>query len=92
MCHTDTTAAILGGIIGASVGKTGIPPDLLSDLWECPRNVEWIEQLGLRLGEVTSDGTKKTALKLPVYGLFLRNIFFLLVVLGHGFRRLLPPY
>lgn len=89
---TDTTAAILGAIIGASVGNSGIPPEWLSGFWEWPRSVCWIEQLGRRLAEVTSEGIRQPALKLPVYGVFLRNIFFLLVVLGHGFRRLLPPY
>jgi len=29
---------------------------------------------------------------LPMYGVLPRNVFFLLVVLYHGFRRLLPPY
>ena len=89
---TDTTAAILGAIIGASAGKTGIPPEWLNGLWEWPRSVRWIEQLGRRLAEVTSEGIRQPPLKLRVYKVVLRNIFFLLVVLGHGFRRLLPPY
>lgn len=53
---TDTTAAILGGIIGASVGKTGIPQRWLEDLWEWPRTVMWMETLGRRLAEVSDDG------------------------------------
>jgi len=89
---TDTTAAILGAIVGASVGKSGIPPEWMGGLCEWPRTVGWIEKLGRRLAQVTSDGIGQSALALPIYGLFLRNILFMLIVLGHGFRRLLPPY
>ncbi|MGK7876316.1 MAG: ADP-ribosylglycohydrolase family protein [Xenococcaceae cyanobacterium] len=86
---TDTTAAILGGIIGAAVGKTGIPQQWLEDLWEYPRTVNWIEALGKRLAQVCADGSRQPALPLPVYGLFLRNLFFLLVVIFYVFRRLI---
>lgn len=89
---TDTTAAILGGIVGASVGKTGIPQEWLEGLWEWPRTLRWIEELGRRLAEVSSRGVGRRALPLPLYGLFLRNLFFMVVVLAHGVRRLLPPY
>ncbi|MBD1834551.1 ADP-ribosylglycohydrolase family protein [Cyanobacteria bacterium FACHB-472] len=89
---TDTTAAILGGIIGAGVGKTGIPQHWLDGLWESPRSVKWMEKLGRRLADVSSRGDGQKALPLPVMILFLRNLFFMLVVILHGFRRLLPPY
>ena len=85
---TDTTAAILGGIIGSRVGKHGIPPQWRDDLWEWPRTVAWIERLGRQLAETNE--TK--ALRLPVYGVLLRNLVFLVIVLAHGFRRLLPPF
>ncbi len=89
---TDTSAAILGGIIGACVGKNGIPEEWLDGLLEWPRNVRWLEMLGKRLAYVSYHGTAQQALSLPVYGLFLRNIFFMFLVLFHGLRRLLPPY
>jgi ADP-ribosylglycohydrolase len=89
---TDTTAAILGGILGARVGKAGIPADWLARLWEWPRSVRWMERLGARLAEVCATGTPKGAVRIFVPGLFVRNLFFLTVVLLHGFRRLLPPY
>jgi ADP-ribosylglycohydrolase len=89
---TDTTAAILGAIVGATVGKSGIPSQWLNHLWEWPRSILWIEQLGQRLAEVTDDGRARSRLKLSIYGLVLRNLLFTLVVLAHGFRRLLPPY
>ena len=89
---TDTTAAVLGGIIGARVGKSGIPGQWLNHLWEWPRTTQWIEELGRRLSQAVADDVGQEPLPLPTYGVLLRNIFFLLVVLGHGFRRLLPPY
>ena len=89
---TDTTAAVLGGILGARVGKAGIPGEWLARLWEWPRTVQWTEELGRRLAQVAADGTGQEALPLPLSRVFLRNVFFLLVVLGHGFRRLWPPY
>jgi ADP-ribosyl-[dinitrogen reductase] hydrolase len=46
---TDTTAAIVGGIIGARVGKIGIPTDWLTNLVEFPCNINYLEKLGLRL-------------------------------------------
>lgn len=89
---TDTTAAIVGGIIGARVGKSGIPQEWIDGLWEWPRSVTWIEQLGKRLDEVCAQGRRRRAVPLPVYGLLARNLVFTCAVLFHGFRRLLPPY
>ena len=89
---TDTTAAILGGIIGASVGERGIPKLWLQHLWEWPINVKWIKLLGQRLIDVVEQKVVGESLSLPIYGIFLRNLFFMIVVIFHGFRRLLPPY
>jgi ADP-ribosylglycohydrolase len=89
---TDTTAAIVGGIVGASVGKRGIPEDWLDGLCEWPRSVAWMEELGVRLATVANSQTVGRALRISKVGLLLRNIFFLIVVLFHACRRLLPPY
>lgn len=89
---TDTVAAIVGGIVGARVGRGGIPQEWLDGLWEWPRSIRWMEKLGQRLAKATSEGTTQRSLPLPLMGLVLRNLFFLLVVLAHGLRRLLPPY
>src|SRR5207237_1108787 len=51
---TDTTAAILGAIIGAGVGKRGIPNDWLDAIGEWPRSVTWMESLGRRLADAHS--------------------------------------
>jgi len=89
---TDSTAAILGGIVGARVGKIGIPDEWLRGLWEWPRGVSWMEGVGQRLAAVAASAQPQR--KLPVLWpvVLLRNLIFLTVVLAHGFRRLLPPY
>ena len=89
---TDTTAAILGAIVGAGVGRDGIPESWLDGIREWPRTIPWMERLGRRLAEVCADREARQALPLSVSGLFLRNFVFLLLVLAHGFRRVLPPY
>jgi hypothetical protein len=82
----------VGGIVGARVGRAGIPAEWLAGLWEWPRSVAWIERLGERLAVVCDTGTRQRPLPLAVWGVPLRNLLFLIIVLTHGFRRLLPPY
>lgn len=89
---TDTTGAITGAIIGASVGKRGIPQEWLSDLRDWPRTLGWIERLGCRLSATIDEGEPFRAPDVPFGLAFIRNLMFLCVVLAHGFRRLLPPY
>jgi ADP-ribosyl-[dinitrogen reductase] hydrolase len=87
----DTTAAILGAIIGARVGKNGIPWEWLGQMVDYPRSVKWLERLGDRLYRAL-DGELNKAMSLAIPLLLVRNFVFLIIVLGHGFRRLLPPY
>ena len=90
----DTTAAIVGGIVGAGVGDAGIPDALLDGLWEWPRSVRWMRSLGESLAD-SLDEIPITVTKTPTInplGVLLRNLLFLIVVLCHGFRRLAPPY
>ena len=89
---TDTTAAIVGAIVGAAVGKDGIPAEWLSALAEWPRSVAWLERLAAQLAQVQETRTPQEPLGLPVLPLLGRNLLFTMVVLAHGFRRLLPPY
>jgi ADP-ribosyl-[dinitrogen reductase] hydrolase len=89
---TDTVAAIVGGIIGARVGKEGIPQLWLERIWEWPRSAAWIEQVGERLAQVCATGIPQQAVSVPVWALPLRSIGFTAAVLAHGLRRLLPPY
>ena len=89
---TDTTGAIVGAIVGAAVGLDGIPAEWRVALWEWPRTVEWMTRLGGQLAGVCADNQPQHPLALPFLPLLARNIFFAVVVLAHGFRRLLPPY
>jgi ADP-ribosylglycohydrolase len=89
---TDTTAAIVGAIVGSGVGQAGIPKEWLERLWEWPRSVAWMG----RLAEAAANAVK-TAVPVqpprvfPLNGL-ARNVLFLVVVIVHVVRRLLPPY
>lgn len=89
---TDSTAAIVGGIVGAAVGKDGIPAEFLDGLFEWPRSVSWMERLGMQLGSGEPSALKRRPVDVPFFAVLFRNLFFLIVVLFHGFRRLLPPY
>ncbi|MBX7208047.1 MAG: ADP-ribosylglycohydrolase family protein [Verrucomicrobiaceae bacterium] len=84
---TDTVAAITGGIAGAEGGEAGIPEPWLAGICDWPRSVNHIRR-------VADELTRGSARAPRVYWPFVltRNIFFLVVVLLHGFRRLLPPY
>ena len=89
---TDTTGAIVGTIAGSAVGREGIPSEWLSQLWEWPRSISWME----RLAEATSNAVANASPQpyprvFPGTGL-VRNALFMTTVLGHGMRRLLPPY
>ena len=88
---TDTTAAILGAIVGARVGQSGIPQRWQDDLWEWPRSIAWMERLGEQLAQTIQTGRSQPALSLPIFGVLARNLLFAIVVILHGFRRLLPP-
>lgn len=89
---SDTSAAIVGAIIGARVAKDGIPAEWLRDLWEWPRTPQWMERLGERLAEHCSRGVSGDSVRINPLSLMIRNILFIPLVLAHGFRRLLPPY
>ena len=110
----DTTAAMVGGIVGTAVGLDGIPQDWLDTLCEWPRSVSWMESLGAQLAahsqpEASASPEHRSAHGPPTAtrqrilrelprrvmwcaAVLLRNLFFVTVVLHHGFRRLLPPW
>lgn len=89
---TDTVAAITGAMAGAGCGRDGLPAEWLSHLAEWPHDVAWMDGLARSLAlacvdSVMSGQPAPTPLKVLV-----RNVFFMGVVLAHGFRRMLPPY
>jgi ADP-ribosylglycohydrolase len=89
----DTTGAIVGALCGATVGASGIPEEWLRRLIEWPRTVGWMRRLSERLARQFGPApAREKPLGLFWPGLLVRNLGFLVVVLLHGFRRLLPPY
>ena len=88
----DTTASIVGGIVGAGVGHSGLPKEWIDNIFEWPCSTSWIESLGIQLAKVITSGEAERPLQLFRPFVILRNLFFLLVVLLWGFRRLAPPY
>ncbi len=89
---SDSVAAIAGAICGANLGSEALPTDWLQRLWEWPRTLRWMEDLaGCLAGRPTNNGRREPP---SMYWLATipRNLLFTAVVMGHGFRRLLPPY
>ncbi|MGF1581778.1 MAG: ADP-ribosylglycohydrolase family protein [Gemmataceae bacterium] len=89
---TDTTAGILGSILGVRVGEARIPTAWVRDIWEWPCGIEWMRRLGHKLARVLETGEPEKPLAVNIPGLALRNWFFFFVVLLHVGRRCLPPY
>jgi ADP-ribosyl-[dinitrogen reductase] hydrolase len=90
---TDTTGAILGAIIGAKVGKEGIPERWISAIVEWPKTISWMERLGVAVARTLAGHGESS--RCPGYfapGIVIRNLVFLFLVLAHGLRRLAPPY
>jgi ADP-ribosylglycohydrolase len=89
---TDSVASMLGGIIGARVGKEGIPREMITNLRGWPVTVRWVQLIGECLARVAAKEKTRGVPSFPFCRLFLRNLFFIPLVLFYGFRRLLPPY
>jgi len=89
---TDTVGAILGALMGASVGVDGIPSEWRNAIWEWPRSVSFMRRVAARLTE--QRGSSAPVGPVPCFwpGLIPRNLLFIVVVVLHGFRRLAPPY
>lgn len=86
---TDTTGAILGGIMGANLGVDALPADWRRAIMEWPRSVAWIGSLGAALGGSLA-GRPTSCPRLAWWAIPLRNALFAILVIGHGLRRLLP--
>jgi ADP-ribosyl-[dinitrogen reductase] hydrolase len=88
----DSTGAVVGALAGAATGYEGIPSGLVRDIMEWPRSVSWMKRLSgqLSLSRLAVQSSGQIGLFWP--GIIPRNLLFLITVLFHGFRRLLPPY
>ena len=82
---TDSTAAIAGSILGAMGRECKIPSIWIDNLMEQPRSIKLLRKVANNLDQETN---KQIPYFVPF--IFLRNLFFLTIVLSHGFLRLLP--
>jgi ADP-ribosylglycohydrolase len=89
---TDSVGAIAGAICGANLGYDKLPEDWLDCLSECPRGIEWMQQLAKALANIPAGNGQATPPSMHWLGIIPRNVMFAAIVLGIGFRRLLPPY
>lgn len=89
---TDTAGAIVGAMAGAVVGEEGIPQEWVSGIRDWPRGTTLITQVADRLATLAYNGQSPGTVSIFWPALLPRNLFFLFIVLMHGFRRLLPPY
>jgi ADP-ribosylglycohydrolase len=89
---TDTVAAITGALVGARVGKSGIPDEWLCGVIDWPRSMRWVESLAGIVAEGKWLETSQRAHPLAVWALPARNALFFCGVCVHIARRLLPPY
>ena len=89
---TDTVGAIAGALAGAVVGEQGIPGDWLNGIHDWPRGIGVLRAIADRLAEKSQPPEAGSPVTYFWPGVVPRNIFFLLVVILHGFRRLAPPY
>jgi len=87
---TDSTAAIVGALCGATGGEPAIPRAWLDGIIEFPRSVAWMRRLADDL--VARRGPRPRARAMFIPALLARNLLFTAIVLAHGVRRLLPPY
>lgn len=88
----DTTAAIVGGIVGAATGESGIPNDWIAGICDWPRTANWMRRLATQLARCNETQTSEKPIALNTLATIARNLIFLAIVIFHGFRRLLPPY
>ncbi len=89
---TDTVGAIAGALAGATVGEAGIPEPWLRGIIDWPRSVRLLRTVADRLADQLRIGSPLGEVSYFWPAVLPRNLFFLLVVLVHGFRRLAPPY
>ncbi len=87
---TDTVGAIVGAMTGASVGRTGIPQRWVSGIVDWPRTPALLEKVGARLAQQRDEDNALGPVRYFWPAVIPRNLLFLIVVLLHGFRRLVP--
>ncbi len=84
--------AVTGALAGATVGEAGIPEAWRSGIVDWPRSLPLLRTLAERLATAQTTGQPVAPVSYFWPAIPLRNLLFLLIVLAHGFRRLLPPW
>jgi ADP-ribosyl-[dinitrogen reductase] hydrolase len=86
---TDSIGAILGGWLGAMHGESGLPGDLIGRIHDGPFGPTHLRALAACLGEVRG-GRSCPVPRYSASAALARNLALYPVILGHGFRRLMP--
>ncbi|HWQ92418.1 MAG TPA: ADP-ribosylglycohydrolase family protein [Clostridia bacterium] len=87
---TDTVGAIVGALAGAAATPQNISAEWRNGIVEWPRSVRLLTEMAHRLADQKTQGHVAGSVRYFWPGLVLRNLVFLITVLVHGFRRLLP--
>lgn len=85
---TDTVGAIVGALAGITVGEDGIPREWLENIWEWPRSISVLRKAADHLARSTNGNPGPVPYFWP--GIIPRNLFLIVIVIGHVFLRLLP--
>jgi len=86
---TDSIASILGGWLGALHGESRLPLDLIDRIHNGPFGPSHLRGLAHCLAE-RREGRPCRPPRYSVSASLLRNLLLYPVILGHGFRRLIP--
>ena len=86
---TDSTAAIMGAWLGAFHGEAALPRALIDKIHDGPFGPSHLRALAKCLASVR-DGASVTVPRCSACAALARNLLLYPVILGHGFRRLLP--
>jgi ADP-ribosylglycohydrolase len=87
---TDSNGAILGGWLGALHGESALPHSLIDRIHDGPFGPTHLRALADCLARIR-DGAPAPVPGYSPAGALARNLALYPVILGHGFRRLLPP-
>jgi len=85
----DSIGAILGGWLGALHGESGLPGDLIGSIHDGPFGPTHLRALAACLAEIR-DGRPGRVPRYSATAALARNLALYPVILGHGFRRLVP--
>ncbi len=86
---TDSTAALAGAVTGAAAAMpVALPDDLLAGIVDRPLNPDFLRRLAERLAASVAE--RADPIPLPWMMLPPRNMAMLMIVLAHGFGRLVP--